>query len=88
MIRIIIESFLAFMLPAALYISFGLITRGPNTTVGAVFSRAPLLGLALLGALSVLTVMVLFSRVGDGKPGQAYEPAVFENGKVIPGRMR
>jgi hypothetical protein len=36
----------------------------------------------------VVTVMLLFSRVGDGKPGQAYEPAVFEDGKVIPGRMR
>jgi hypothetical protein len=88
MIRIIVESLLLFMLPAAIYISFGLITRGPNTTVGAVFNRAPLLGLALLGAISVVTVMLLFSRVGDGKPGQAYEPAVFEDGKVIPGRMR
>jgi Family of unknown function (DUF6111) len=88
MIRVIIESFLAFMLPAALYISFGLITRGPNTTVGAVFNRAPLLALTLLGAVSVVTIMLLFSRVGDGKPGQAYEPAVFEDGKVVPGRMR
>jgi hypothetical protein len=39
MIRVLIESFLAFMLPAALYISFGLITRGPNTTVAGVFNR-------------------------------------------------
>lgn len=88
MIRVVIESFLAFMLPAALYISFGLLTRGPNTSVAAVINRAPLLGLTMLGALSVVTIMVLFSRVGDGIPGQAYEPAVFEDGKVVPGRMR
>ncbi len=88
MIRVIIESFLAFMLPAAVYISFALLMRAPDTSAATVLNRAPLLALTLLGAVSVVTIMILFSRVGDGKPGQAYEPAVFEDGKVVPGRMR
>jgi hypothetical protein len=88
MIKIIIENLLVFFLPAALYISFGLLTRRTGTTVGAVFNRAPLLLLAVLGAGLVVAVMAMFGKVGDGKPGQAYEPAILKDGEVVPGRMR
>jgi Family of unknown function (DUF6111) len=88
MTRVIIENLLAFFLPALLYLAFALVSRKPNTSVGTVVNQAPLLLLALTGALCVAAVLALFGKVGDGKPGQAYEPATYKDGKVVPGRMR
>lgn len=88
MIRVFIESLMLFLAPTVLYVSFALLTRRDNTSSVAIISRAPILTLALLGASLVALVLSLFGNVGDGKPGQAYEPAVFKDGKVIPGRMK
>jgi Family of unknown function (DUF6111) len=88
MIRVFIENLLLFLLPTALYVSFALLVRRPETTAITVINRAPILPLAVLGASLVAIVLSLFGNVGDGKPGQAYEPAIFKDGKVIPGRMR
>jgi hypothetical protein len=88
MIRILIESALVFLLPAALYVSFAVLRRQEQTSIVTILNRAPIFALCLLGAAMVLVVMVMFGNVGDGKPGQAYEPAVFKDGKVIPGRMK
>ena len=88
MIRVFIESLMLFLAPTVLYVSFALLTRRDNTSSVAIISRAPILTLALLGASLVALVLSLFGNVGEGKPGQAYEPAVFKDGKVIPGRMK
>lgn len=89
MIRFLIEALLLFLLPAAVYFAFALSTRSPGTTIGMVAARAPSLLLAVLGAAMVFTIMVLFGSVGDGRPGQAYEPAVVDkDGRIVPGRMR
>ena len=88
MIRTVIEVILVFLLPSAIYVSFAMLGRRRGTSVTAVLDRAPILALSLLGVSMVIAAMVFFGNVGDGKPGQAYEPAVFENGKVTPGRMR
>ena len=88
MTRVVIESLLIFLLPTALYVSFALLRRQDDTSVVAILNRAPVLALSLLGATMVFAVMALFGNVGDGKPGQAYEPAVYKDGKVIPGRMK
>jgi hypothetical protein len=88
MIRIVIENLLLFLLPTALYVSFSVLAREPGTPFSVVLNRAPLLTLGLLGGALVVTIMSLFGNVGPGKPGQAYEPAEFKDGKVIPGRMK
>jgi hypothetical protein len=88
MIRVLIENLMLFLLPAALYLSFAMLRREAGTPTAAVLNGAPLLMLSLLGASLVMAVLALNGHVGDGKPGQAYEPAVFKDGKVIPGRMR
>jgi Family of unknown function (DUF6111) len=88
MIRVVIENLILFLLPTALYVSFAVLRRPAGTTSAMVFSQAPVLTLSLLGASLVIAVMVMFGNVGDGKPGQAYEPAVFKDGKVVPGRMK
>ena len=88
MIRVFIESIMLFLLPAVLYLAVALLTRRDETPPSMVISRAPILTLSLLGASLVFGVMMLFGKTGDGKPGQAYEPAIFKDGKVIPGHMR
>ena len=88
MIRTIIEVMLAFLMPSAVYVAFAMLGRRRGTSVSAILNRAPILALLLTGAMTVVAVMTFFGKVGDGKPGQAYEPAVFENGKVTPGRMK
>ncbi|MEQ1698356.1 MAG: DUF6111 family protein [Hyphomicrobiaceae bacterium] len=88
MIRVFVENLLLFLLPTALYVSFALLVRRPESSAIAVINRAPILPLAVLGASLVAIVLSVFGNVGDGKPGQTYEPAVFQDGKVVPGRMR
>ena len=88
MIRSVIETLLIFLLPTALYVSFAMLWRRDNASFTMVLNRAPVLSLSLLGASLVFAVMMLFGHGGDGRPGQAYEPAVFKDGKVIPGHMR
>ncbi len=88
MIRVLIENMMLFLLPAALYLSFAFLNRRDGTSTAAVLNRAPMLTLAFLGAVLVGMVLAIFGNVGNGKPGDAYEPAVFKDGKVIPGRMK
>lgn len=89
MIRVLIESLLLFLLPSAVYFTYALATRPPGTSLGSVAARAPTLLLSVFGAAMVFTIMVLFGKVGDGRPGQAYVPAVVDkDGNVVPGRMR
>ena len=88
MTRFVIETMMLFLLPTALYVSFALLRRQQNATVISIINRAPIGVLSLLGATIVLAVTAYFGNVGDGKPGQTYEPAVYKDGKVIPGRMK
>ena len=88
MIRVFIESFMLFLLPTAIYFAAAFLTRRAGTPSSMVLARAPMLTLGLLGASLVFAVISLFGNIGDGKPGQSYEPAVFKDGKVVPGRMK
>lgn len=88
MIRVLIEAFLLFLLPSAIYFTFALSTRPAGVSASSVAARAPSLLLGVIGAALVFTIMVVMGRVGDGKPGQAYEPAAVKDGQLVPGRMK
>ena len=88
MIRVFLECLTLFFIPTVIYVAFAVLTRRPDTTVLTIVSRAPVLTLSVLGACIVTGVLGYFGNVGDGKPGQTYEPAVVKDGKVIPGHMR
>jgi hypothetical protein len=88
MIRVLIENLLLFLLPTALYVSFSMLLRRDGASFVSVMNRAPILMLSVLGASLVVIVLSVFGNVGPGKPGQAYEPAEFKDGKVVPGRMK
>ena len=88
MTRVLIESFMLFLLPTAFYLAAAFLTRRAETSATMVVARAPMLTLGLLGASLVFAVITVFGNTGEGKPGQAYEPAVFKDGQVVPGRMK
>src|SRR5437016_3850342 len=53
MIRVVIENILLFLLPAAMYVGYVLLTRRGSTSAGTVVSDAPLVWLFVAGALIV-----------------------------------
>jgi hypothetical protein len=65
---------------------------GPSPGAGAppdnVFSDAPFIWLALVGAGLVFAVLLLFGSVSTSNPNGTYEPAVYKDGKVVPGRIK
>ena len=49
---------------------------------------APFIWLALTGAVLVFAVLLLFGSVSTGNPTGTYEPAVYKDGKIVPGRIK
>ena len=88
MIRIVVENIVLFLLPAAAYVAWMLLTRRDGAKAGQVLDEAPLIWLFVAGAGAVALTLVWFSDLTGGTPGQAYEPPVMKDGQIIPGRMR
>ncbi len=59
-----------------------------GTNVGNVLNDAPFIWLAIAGACLVFTVLLLFGSVSTGNPNGTYEPAVYKDGKIVPGRIK
>jgi hypothetical protein len=87
MIRIVIENVVLFLLPTAIYFTYRYIAMGDDRTAAGAMSEAPLFGLFAAGALVVIAVLMLFSQETGGKPGQKYQPPVFKDGRIQPGRI-
>jgi len=90
MIRIVIENILLFLLPTAIYVAYIALTRGDRgkQTTTQIFNEAPLLWLFTAGGALVLAVLVAYASIEGGKPGQDYAPAVFKDGKIVPGEIK
>ena len=87
MIRILVENVVLFLLPTMIYFTYRLIAMGEDRSAKGAMSDAPLFGLFAAGALVVITVLMLFSQENGGKPGQRYQPPVFKDGRIQPGRI-
>jgi hypothetical protein len=64
---------------------------GPSNTganVGNVLNDAPFIWLAIIGAGLVFAVLLLFGSVSTSNPNGTYEPAVYKDGKIVPGRIK
>ncbi len=85
MIRIVIENIFFFLLPALVYIAWVAFQRNDWPGLGTVLREAPLLKLFVLGAALMLTTLVAFSTRTRNTPGDAYEPAIFKDGRLEPG---
>lgn len=97
MIRVMIENFLLFFLPTALYLAYRYIQRArakdaADATGGQAIRNdindAPFLWLFLTGAGLVLATLIAFGSTDGGKPGQTYYPPTVKDGKVIPGHFK
>jgi hypothetical protein len=49
---------------------------------------APFIWLAVIGAGLVFAVLALFGSVSTSNPNGTYEPAVYKDGKIVPGRIK
>ena len=90
MIRVVIENVLLFLLPAAMYVGYVMLTRRGNTSAGAVVSDAPLVWLFVVGALLVAATLIYYATVTPGgKPGQVYTPPrMGKDGRIEPGQLK
>lgn len=86
MMRIVIENIFFFLLPTMSYIAWVAFQRNDWPGMGAVLREAPLMILFVLGAALMLTTLIAFSSTSGSRPGEGYEPAIFKDGKVTPGR--
>jgi hypothetical protein len=90
MIRVVIENVLLFLLPAAMYVGYVLLTRRGNTSAGAVVNDAPLVWLFVAGALLVAATLVYYATITPGGlPSQTYTPPrVGKDGQIEPGQLK
>lgn len=88
MIRIVIENILLFLLPAAAYVTYVLLTRR-NTSAGTVINDAPLIWLFIAGALLVSGTLIYFASTSPGgRPDQTYIPPYMKDGQIEPGVLK
>ena len=86
--RVVIENVLLFLLPAAVYIGYVLLTRD-NTSAGTVINEAPLVWLFIAGALLVGATLIYYgTTTPGGKPGAVYTPPHMKDGRIEPGTLK
>ncbi|MEM7747898.1 MAG: DUF6111 family protein [Pseudomonadota bacterium] len=90
MIRVVIENILLFMLPTLVYVLFMLVRRrqNANTSVQQIFDDAPIVWLLGAGAVVMVAGLAYFGSTTGGKPGEQYQPPVYKDGKVVPGKRK
>jgi hypothetical protein len=102
MLRLVIENVLLFLTPTLLYVGYTMLRRqfddgqaAPPDPTGrtsgpppSVLSDAPFVWLALAGAGLVFLVLFMFGSMTSSNPGGTYRPAVFKDGKIIPGEVK
>lgn len=85
MIRIVIENVFVFLIPTLVYVGWIAFVRNDWPGIGAVLKDAPLVRLFVLGAVLMLSTLVLFASRDRNEPGQSYVPPTFDDGKLNPG---
>jgi predicted membrane channel-forming protein YqfA (hemolysin III family) len=88
MIRIVVENVLLFLLPAAMYMGYVLLTRR-TTSAGTVINEAPLVWLFIAGAVLVVGTVFYYASTGEGgRPDQTYTPPRVKDGRIEPGVLK
>ena len=90
MIRVVIENILLFLLPTLIYVAFMLIRRRdqPHGTARQIIDDAPVIWLLVSGAVVMIAGLAYFGSHTGGKPGEAYQPPIYRDGKIIPGQRK
>ncbi|HVZ13982.1 MAG TPA: DUF6111 family protein [Bauldia sp.] len=86
MVRFFAFDGVLFLLPFAVYALWLLVTRRSLSNTSDWTIRT--IGyLALVGALLVIVVLVIFIQRDTDQPGGTYVPAHLENGVIVPGHF-
>jgi len=90
MIRIILQNIILFLLPTLIYFLVMMIRRRTQSfhDAGQILERAPLPWLLGGGLVLMISGLAYFSTHTGGKPGEAYQPPIYKDGKVIPGQRK
>ncbi len=89
--RIIVENIILFLLPACLYVGYMVLVRRTGQSPRQVMDDAPLLMLFIAGIGLIAATLLIFGVRGaedEGRAGQAYEPSVYKDGKLFPGKVK
>jgi heme/copper-type cytochrome/quinol oxidase subunit 3 len=88
MIRIVLENIFFFLLPTLMYLVYVAFKTNDWPGLWAVLKNAPLAQLFVTGAVIMIATLILFSSSAGHKPGEAYTPSTFQDGKLQPGNSR
>jgi hypothetical protein len=87
MIRAVIENLLLFFAPTLVYVIYSFVRRRSAGDATPVFQDAPLVWLFVAGVCLMVATLVAFSTTTGGRPGAAYQPPAYKDGKIVPGRV-
>jgi Family of unknown function (DUF6111) len=87
MIRIVIENLLLFLAPTLIYVLYVYVRRRSGGDESPILNDAPLLWLFIAGVVLMLATLVLFGSNSGWKPGEAYQPPIYKDGKIQPGQV-
>jgi hypothetical protein len=87
MARTVLIQISLFLAPFAVYALILLVTKR-DAREAEHWPARTLLSLAIAGGVLVIVGLILFAHFGGAPPGGDYEPARFEDGKLIPGRIK
>jgi hypothetical protein len=87
MARTIITEFLLFLAPFAVY-AIVLYASSRDARSREHWPARRVVGLAIAGCVLVIAGLIFFTHFGGSPPGGTYEPARYEDGKLIPGRIK
>lgn len=85
MIRIVLENTFFFLLPTIAYLVYVAFKRDDWPGLWPVLKEAPLPQLFVSGAALMVATFIAFSSTSGHKPGEAYTPPSYRDGKVEPG---
>ena len=88
MIRIVILNLILLLLPTVLYVGYvHLTSTNEQNTLGRMLEEGPLAWLLAAGSALAVIVLLIFGTPPSGNPGDRYQPSVFRDGKIVPGRL-
>ena len=85
MIRIVLENIFFFLLPTLLYLVYVAFKTNDWPGLWTVLKNAPLPQLFITGAMVMIATLIAFSSTSGHRPGEAYTPSTYQDGKLQPG---
>lgn len=87
MVRIVLENLVLLILPSVLYFAYIYLTAEKGKARREAFDDAPFIWLFVAGVALALGVLVTFATDSGSGPGDVYRPAVYKDGKIVPGEL-